>query len=213
VRARARAHALACAAAAAAAALVARGAFLACALRRWLRRRRRVRPRSKKYLIEKLQGEKIVSRQKGVTTTAWHARKNTHASVMHPCFHAPALTRALRARAPRSVSAVAASSETPDFIGLPGGLKVSASVAPSCAAVALPGRFERVSDIRPACVPACRGACEGALTARSALAKATTGYALPADDAARLGRACVRACGVECLKPGRAFDFAVPFRP
>jgi hypothetical protein len=177
--------------------------------RRALRRCRRVRPRSKKYLIEKLQGEKIVSRQKGVTTTAWHAQQSARIRLfLRSCAHAR-----VPARAPRSVSAVAASSETPDFIGLPGGLKVSASVAPNCAAVALPGRFERVSDIRPACVPACRGACDGALTARSALAKATTGYALPADDAARLGRACVRACGVECLKPGRAFDFAVPFRP
>jgi hypothetical protein len=109
---------------------------------------------------------------------------------------------------------VGEASETPDFRRLPGGAKVDgAGVKPTCRAIALPGKFERVSDIRPACVPACRGACDGALEAHAALTRATTGYALASDDAARLGKSCARTCAVECTKPGRAFDFAIPFRP
>ncbi len=111
------------------------------------------------------------------------------------------------------MSAVEAARETPEFLRLSTGEKVAADVAPSCKATALPGRFERVSDIRPACVPACRAACDAALEAHAALTRATTGYALAPDDAGRLAKACTRTCAVECTKPGRAFDFGVPFRP
>ena len=112
------------------------------------------------------------------------------------------------------MSAVREASETPEVVGLPMGLKASsAAVQPSCASVALPGKFERVSDIRPACAPACRTACSNALEAHAALTRATTGYALAADDSERLGKQCTRVCGVECTKPGRAFDFALPWRP
>jgi hypothetical protein len=112
------------------------------------------------------------------------------------------------------VSAIREAAETPDVVGLPIAVKAErAAVAPSCASVSLPGKFTRVADIAPACIPACRGACTAALDAHAALTRATTGYALAADDAARLGKACARVCGVECTKPGKFFDFAVPFRP
>ena len=121
----------------------------------------------------------------------------------------------LPGRAPaRSVSAVREASETPDVVGLPMGLKASsAAVQPSCASVSLPGKFDRIADIKPACAPACRSACGAALDAHAALTRATTGYALAADDSERLGKQCARVCGVECTKPGRAFDFALPWRP
>ena len=120
------------------------------------------------------------------------------------CIHSP----------PRSVSAVREASETPDVVGLPMGLKgARAKVQPSCASVALPGTFERIADIRPACAPACRTACSAALEAHATLTRATTGYALAADDSEKLGKQCARVCGVECTKPGKAFDFALPWRP
>jgi hypothetical protein len=184
--------------------------------------RARACARSKKYLIERLQGEKIVAREKGVTTTAWCAPARPPARSLSTGRAFAAATRARCAaldapsltHAPgRSVSAVSEANETPDFRRLPGGAKVDAAVKPTCRAIALPGKFERVSDIRPACVPACRGACDGALDAHAALTRATTGYALASDDAARLGKSCARTCAVECTKPGRAFDFAIPFRP
>jgi hypothetical protein len=158
--------------------------------------------RSKKFLIERLQGEKIVSREKGVTATAWCVR-------LLCSSRAPSDTPSQR-----SVSAVREAAETPDVVGLPMGLKATrAKVQPSCASVALPGKFERIADIRPACAPACRTACSAALEAHATLTRATTGYALAADDSEKLGKQCTRVCGVECTKPGKAFDFALPWRP
>ena len=51
------------------------------------------------------------------------------------------------------------------------------------------------------------------MAARAAAELRDTGYRMEADYAERSERSCTRACVAECLKPGRTFDFSLPFRP
>jgi hypothetical protein len=42
--------------------------------------------------------------------------------------------------------------------------------------------------------------------------KEESGFALLAEDETRLVKNCSRTCAYECAKPGRAFDFVIPYR-
>ena len=137
---------------------------------------------SKRFLIEEMQGEKIVSRKKGTTVTA-------------------------------CATAVEASAETPDKIGLPAALKVGLGELQTCSVQKFAGAVAKTSDLRPACVPACRDACVGSLDRHSSRLKLDTGFALVASDRARVENACVKSCVNSCGRPGRSFEFVVPFRP
>ena len=133
----------------------------------------------KKFVLERLQGEKVVSREKGVMVTA-------------------------------CVSAVDDADSVP---GEGAWRRVSSGGQQACSTVRLPGKVEKTNDLKPACLPACRAGCAGALDAYSASQKGRTGYPLLQSDRARVEKACLRSCAVECTKPGKVFDFAIPFRP
>ena len=84
----------------------------------------------------------------------------------------------------------------------------------ACVLKTLPGAFTTSADfLRPVCVPACRDACAGGLRNHAAFEKALTGFALEADDEAKVFKSCVRSCAVECTKPGKTFDWETPWRP
>jgi hypothetical protein len=67
-------------------------------------------------------------------------------------------------------------------------------------------------DLKDACTTACQGSCSGTVQAYAASLVERTGLRLLPKDQERLQRSCVRNCAYECSKPGRAFDFVVPWR-
>lgn len=140
---------------------------------------------TKSYVIERLEAGRIVRRDRGVTASA-------------------------------CVAAVPASRETPGFVGQSGREKLRSgggAAPPSCASASVAGAVARTAELAPACVPACRAACGAALAAQAAQTRSSTGFVLSGGAAQRLARACTRSCAYECTKPGRAFDFALPWRP
>ncbi|KXZ52827.1 hypothetical protein GPECTOR_8g210 [Gonium pectorale] len=128
----------------------------------------------KKYLIEQLQGEKIVSRKKGFTVDA-------------------------------CVGAVEVTQETPQFQGLPTGDKALYAKDRVC-------RKAEGQDLKETCRSACEAACSEALDTYSQRVTQESGFALLPSDKARMTKSCGRNCQYECAKPGKAFDFVIPYR-
>lgn len=104
------------------------------------------------------------------------------------------------------VGALAASAEDPTVTGLPTGEKVGLTTGRVCK------RAEEV-ELKPACVTSCQAACSSAMEQYMKKEKLRSGFDIEARDKDRLVRRCSRDCGYECLKGGRAYDFAIPFRP
>lgn len=67
-------------------------------------------------------------------------------------------------------------------------------------------------ELKEACVVPCAKACNLAMDAYAADNERRTGYRIDPKDVARLVRSCERSCAYECSKPGKTFDFTVPFR-
>lgn len=106
------------------------------------------------------------------------------------------------------VSVVAASAETP-------GYKAPAPSAEgaSCAVARLPGVVSRTAELARACVPACKQACGTSLAKHTSFVRRQTGLAMAPVAQERVAKTCARSCAYECSKPGKVFDFAVPWRP
>ncbi|GIL71015.1 hypothetical protein Vretimale_4093 [Volvox reticuliferus] len=128
----------------------------------------------KKYLIEQLQGEKIISRSKGFTVNA-------------------------------CVGAVEVTQETPQFQGLPTGDKALYAKNRVC-------RKSEGQDLKETCRSACESACTASLEIYGQQVTQESGFTLLASDKARMARSCTRNCSYECGKPGKAFDFVIPYR-
>lgn len=129
----------------------------------------------KRFFIDKMDGEKIVSRRRGFTVEACTA-------------------------------VIAASQESPSFQGLSAGQRVNAIAA---------GRTCREAtdlELKPACAVSCRDACRDGLAAYTRESSAETGFKVSAKAQERVMRGCTRQCAYECAKPGKAYDFVVPYR-
>ncbi|KAG2453450.1 hypothetical protein HYH02_001671 [Chlamydomonas schloesseri] len=128
----------------------------------------------KKYLIEELQGEKVISRKKGFTVNS-------------------------------CVGAVSSAQETPQFQGLPTGDKALYAKDRVC-------KKAEGQELKEVCRTACESACTEAIDLYDKQVKEESGFALLASDKARLTKSCTRNCSYECAKPGKAFDFVIPYR-
>ena len=154
---------------------------------------------TKRYVIERLQEgtTKVVGRDKGVTVTACSSVVETGAS------------------------------DTPEWMGVRTGPD-----GQLCATQSLPGKVEKTSDLKRVCGPPCVRSCRAAVDAYSTRQSVTTGYALSATDKDKVFKSCSRSCAygassvphcienadpthslAECTKPGKAFDYAIPYRP
>lgn len=129
---------------------------------------------SKKYVIEELQGDKILSRKRGFT--------------VNTC-----------------VGVLSAAAETPEFQGLSMTDKVAATGNQQCTKA-------EATDLKPACTSSCNTSCGTALDGWSQESNEKTGIPLGRSDRERLIKSCLRQCNYECSKPGRVFDFVVPYR-
>lgn len=109
-------------------------------------------------------------------------------------------------------SAVDAAEETPATLALPNALKVGQGEAQTCHVARFAGAVGKTSDLKPACVPACSQSCAGALDVHQARLLSETGFGMQPGERSRVEKACLRSCAYECTKPGRAFEFVVPFR-
>ena len=67
-------------------------------------------------------------------------------------------------------------------------------------------------ELPATCVESCTKTCNAVLEKYSSTIVSTTGYRLDPADAQRLLRSCQRNCATECTKPGKAFDFVIPYR-
>ncbi len=67
-------------------------------------------------------------------------------------------------------------------------------------------------DLKPACAASCDAACSASLDAFTAGEAARTGLALEPTDKGRLLKSCRRSCAYECMKSGKAHDFAAVYR-
>mmetsp|Transcript_27468 Transcript_27468/g.52300 ORF Transcript_27468/g.52300 Transcript_27468/m.52300 type:complete len:265 (-) Transcript_27468:211-1005(-) len=103
------------------------------------------------------------------------------------------------------VSSVAASQETPQFQGLPTGMKVTAFGDEVC-------RRGEADDMPQAVAPACRAACTISVTDYSKKQFDFSGYKLPEKDEQRMMKSCVRECNMSGTRPGKSFQFVVPYR-
>eukprot|EP00803_Ostreobium_quekettii_P000585 evm.model.scf_882.3 EVM.evm.TU.scf_882.3 scf_882:7681-9827(-) len=128
----------------------------------------------KKFLIEKLEGSRVVKRQRGFT--------------VETC-----------------IGVVPESQETPQFRSLSSGEKVLESVNRDCSA-------SENQELMPACAESCQKGCELAVAeyARSSIRERS--LVIGSGDQRRVVRSCERQCKYECSKPGKAFDFQVPYR-
>lgn len=129
----------------------------------------------KQFYIAKMQGEKIVSRQRGFTVNTCTA-------------------------------GIATASETPSFQGLATGARVNSIPDRTCRAV-------EGLELKPTCVRSCDAACTDGLDLYTSESSASLGFKVPASAQERVLRSCRRQCVYECAKPGKAYDFSIPFRP
>jgi len=128
----------------------------------------------KKFFINKMKGEKILSRQRGFTVTTCTA-------------------------------AIAAGEETPSFQGLPTGARVNAIGDRTC-------RSSEGPELKPACARSCNDACTDGLSLYTSESSSSLGFKVPEKAQERVLKGCRRQCTYECSKPGKAYDFVVPFR-
>jgi len=128
----------------------------------------------KKFVIEKLQGEKIVSRSRGFTVDTCIASANTD-------------------------------QETPSFQFLPVGEKVRAAGNTVCEQAV-------GSDMKQTCASSCEAACNRALDLFEVSEAKRSGFSLLEKDRTRLRKTCIRECSIDCTRPGKAYDFVIPYR-
>jgi len=144
----------------------------------------------------------------------WHACRSDHAGfvfrskklvieVLDDEGHIIKRKRGVTATA--CVSSVAASQETPQFQGLPTGMKVTAFGDEVC-------RRGEADDMPQAVAPACRAACTISVTDYSKKQFDFSGYKLPEKDEQRMMKSCVRECNMSGTRPGKSFQFVVPYR-
>eukprot|EP00898_Chlorokybus_atmophyticus_P000188 jgi/Chlat1/116/Chrsp1S00221 len=143
----------------------------------------------KKYLIEKIENGRVVARKKGVTAKCWqvdslgNAVCTVTATAIEPTF------------------------ETPEFRGLPIGMKMNVpGYDPRCAKGEAPTKEE-------ACIQPCETACAAAIDDHIKREKSLSGYVVDAKDRANVLKRCSRQCINECLQPGNSSSFVAPFRP
>ncbi|GAQ83161.1 hypothetical protein KFL_001380030 [Klebsormidium nitens] len=102
---------------------------------------------------------------------------------------------------------VGANAETPEFLGLPTGMKMEeAPGEQSCS------KWEAASKDE-VCAKPCKLSCDDAVARQVRLERASTGYELDPGDRQKALRGCAAACENECQKPGRSSAFVVPIRP
>lgn len=68
------------------------------------------------------------------------------------------------------------------------------------------------SELKGTCTQSCETACSAALDKWEEQNKERTGFKLLDKDRARLIKSCTRDCGQDCLRPGKAYDFSIPYR-
>lgn len=93
----------------------------------------------------------------------------------------------------------------PSLQSLPAGEKVKFGENGTCAIAV-------GSELRPTCDSSCLGACTTTVRNFNEQNKALTGFELDERALGKVLRACERQCAKECMKGGKAFDFAVPSR-
>ncbi|KAK9819852.1 hypothetical protein WJX72_003300 [[Myrmecia] bisecta] len=103
------------------------------------------------------------------------------------------------------VGAVPAAEESPQFQGLPVAGKLDQAGNQTC-------RSAEGIELKPTCGSSCRNACTAGFDAYVQANKDFSGYVIDSKDQARVLKSCIRQCTYECGKPGKVFDFAVPFR-
>lgn len=69
------------------------------------------------------------------------------------------------------------------------------------------------SELKPACVASCQSACAAGVAKYAADAQSFSGYGVTSEARERVQRGCQRQCTYDCGKPGRSFDFSIPYRP
>lgn len=74
------------------------------------------------------------------------------------------------------------------------------------------GAITSERDMLPACAPACKASCARALREYDAGQRATTGFGVGKRESEKVLKSCVVTCGKDCVKPGRFFDYIIPFR-
>ncbi|EFJ45471.1 hypothetical protein VOLCADRAFT_105916 [Volvox carteri f. nagariensis] len=209
----------------------------------------------KKYLIEQLQGEKIISRKKGFTVDACvgpvevtqetpqfqglptgdKVGRDGYREVLmtvlssHPRLQARLDTNAIWVVYKPQLDYGTFSScpwiRGPSASSGPWGAWAKArsklssgfslELGPGSHALYAKNRICRKSegqDLKETCRSACEAACTEALDSYGQQVTQESGFALLASDKARMARSCTRNCAYECGKPGKAFDFVIPYR-
>ena len=68
------------------------------------------------------------------------------------------------------------------------------------------------TELGPACRSSCTAGCTDALERYKAESERRSGFVVGADEARRMLRQCSRECTYDCSKPGKQYDFEVPFK-
>lgn len=68
------------------------------------------------------------------------------------------------------------------------------------------------TDLKETCRSSCQSACIDTLTGYATALTEESGFRLLDKDQERLLKSCTRNCSYECSKPGKAFDFVIPYR-
>lgn len=93
-----------------------------------------------------------------------------------------------------------------------GGRPPAALRPAACEGAETLGAIASERDMLPACAPACKASCARALREYDAGQRATTGFGVGKRESEKVLKSCVVTCGKDCTKPGKFFDFIIPFR-
>jgi len=93
-----------------------------------------------------------------------------------------------------------------------GGRPPAALRPAACAGAETLGAITSERDMLPACAPACKASCARALREYDAGQRATTGFGVGKRESEKVLKSCVVTCGKDCTKPGKFFDYIIPFR-
>ena len=74
------------------------------------------------------------------------------------------------------------------------------------------GSITKTEQMMPACVPACRSACFQATQAYDGQQLKSKGFGFTEKELGKVKGTCSARCEKECIKPGKSYDFQIPFR-
>ena len=74
------------------------------------------------------------------------------------------------------------------------------------------GSITKTEQMMPACVPACRSACFQATQAYDGRQLKSKGFGFTEKELGKVKGTCSARCEKECIKPGKSYDFQIPFR-